>query len=79
MVYNRDMVSLRKTTKTEVLVNLFTEIGSSMKMKDVLEITGISGYNSLKALCSYIRKAKSVPTESRIDIRIQGDLCIRVS
>lgn len=73
------MIHLRKTTMTEVLVNLFPDIGDSMPLQMVLETTGIKNYNSLKALCSYVRKAKHILDENRVDIRIQDDLCIRVS
>jgi len=73
------MGTLAKQTKTGKLLDIFTEVGSNMKWKEVCEITEISGYNSLKALFSYIRKAPHIPDENRIDVRIQDEVCIRVN
>lgn len=73
------MKSLRRPTKTDMLINIFDKIGKSMDVQSVCEITGIKNPNSMKSLFSYIRKSKYVPDENRIDIRIQGNLCIRVS
>jgi len=73
------MRHLRKPTKLDTLVNLFDKIGDSMKVEQVCEITGIKNYDSLKALCTYIRKAKHIPDENRMDIHIQDGYCIRVN
>ena len=72
------MKVLRNPTKCDTLLNLFPEIGTKVKVQDVLDITGISNYNSLKALFSYIRKAKHIPDENLIDVRIQDVQCIRI-
>lgn len=73
------MKQLRKTTKSEVLVSMFPEVGDSSSVADVCAITGISSYDSLKAICSYIRHAKHIPDENRIDIRIDDGMCVRVA
>lgn len=73
------MKTLRNPTKCDMLLNLFEDIGSSRKVSEVCDITGIKNYNSLKALFSYIRKAKHIPDEHRIDVRIQEDVCVRVN
>ena len=73
------MKILRNLTKCDTLLNLFDEVGKKMKVQDVCDITGIKNYNSLKALLSYIRKAKHIPDDHRIDVRIQDDVCIRVN
>lgn len=72
------MMVLRRPGKADMLLNIFDEIGKTMPVKDVLEITGISNYNSLKAMFSYIRNAKHVPDEHRIDVRIKDDQCVRI-
>ena len=74
-----DMKYLKKPGKTDILLNLFDEIGKTMEVGIVLDITEIENYNSLKALFSYIRKAKHIPNENRIDVRIQDGICIRVN
>ena len=74
-----DMKQLRKATKCDILLNLFENIGDKMSVKQVCEITEIKNYNSLKALFSYIRKAKHIPDENRIDVRIQDDICFRAN
>ena len=76
--YTDGMKTLRRATKYDILINLFEEIGSQMTVSEICEITGIKSYNTLKAAFSYIRRSKHVPDESRIDVRIQGDICIRV-
>ena len=73
------MLILRKPTKCDMLLNLFDEIGKQVKVSIVCDITGIKNYNSLKALFSYIRKAPHIPEDHRIDVRIQDDICTRVS
>lgn len=73
------MKTLRKLTKADSLLNLFEEIGTKIKVDEVCDITGIKNYNSLKAFCCYIRTSKHVSEESRIDIRINDDYCIRVN
>lgn len=72
------MLVLRKPGKADMLLNLFDEIGKQIKVKDVCEITGIRNYNSLKAMFSYIRNAKHIPDENRIDVRIKEDVCVRI-
>lgn len=73
------MKTLRKATKSDILLNLFDEIGTKISVEKVCEITGIKNYGSLKAFCSYIRKSKHVDEDSRVDIRIQNGDCIRVN
>jgi hypothetical protein len=73
------MKSLRNPTKCDTLLNLFDEIGKSMSVKNVCDITGIKNYNSLKALFSYIRKAPHISPDNRIDVRIKDDVCIRIN
>lgn len=73
------MRSLRRTTKSDVLLNLFEEVGTTVKLEDVYSITGIKNYNSLKAFLSYIRNSNHVDDGSRIDVRIKDGLCIRVN
>ena len=72
------MNHLRKPTKSEILVSMFPKIGDHHHINKVYELTGIKGYNSFKAICTYIRKAPSIPEESRVDIRIGGDIVKRV-
>ena len=72
------MKSLRRLTKSDILLNLFPEIGVKIAVDKVCEITGIKNYNSLKAFFSYIRKSDHVNEDSRIDVRIQNGDCIRV-
>lgn len=73
------MKSLRKPTKCDVLLELFPEVGDSMRVEEVLDITGIASYGSLRALFTYIRKAPHIPEENRIDVRSQEGTCIRVN
>lgn len=73
------MKSLRNPTKSELIVNMFPDVGDRFTVDDVCAITGIKNYNSLKAMLSYIRRAQSIPEESRVDIRIDGDYCMRVN
>ena len=74
-----DMKMLRRMTKTDTLLNIFDEVGKSLKVSEVYAVTGIKNYNSLKALCWYIRKAPHIPDENRIDIRIRDGVCVRVN
>lgn len=69
---------LKRPGKADMLLNLFPEVGDKRPMNEVLEITGIKGYNSLKAMLSYIRHAKHIPDEHRIDVRIKDEVCVRV-
>lgn len=69
---------LRRPTKSDILLNLFEEIGTQISVDKVCEITGIKNYNSLKAFFSYIRNSKHVANENRIDVRIKDDICERV-
>jgi hypothetical protein len=73
------MKSLRRQTKSDILLNLFDEIGTKIPVESVCEITGIKNYDSLKAFLSYIRKSKHVCDESRIDVRIKDGDCIRIN
>jgi hypothetical protein len=73
------MKTLRNPGKVDLLLNLFDGVGSTYSVKEVCEMTGIKNYNSLKALASYIRKAKHIPDENRIDIRIRDERCVRVN
>jgi len=72
------MKTLRKTTKADLLVSMFEKVGSWQILEDVYELTGIPNYSTLKAFCSYIRNAKHIPEENRVDIRIKDGKCIRV-
>ena len=72
------MKVLRGPGKVDMLLNMFENVGDSMDVDKVCEITGISGYNSLKALFSYIRHAKHVPDENRISVKISEGRCVRV-
>ena len=69
---------LRKEPKVDTFVKLFEDVGDKVKLEDIYEKTGIASYNSLKAFCSYIRKAKHIPEANRVDIRIKDGLCMRV-
>lgn len=71
------MSTLRRTTKADKLVALFEQVGDIHPVTYVCEVTEITNYNSLKAFCSYIRKAKHIPEENRVDIRIKDEKCIR--
>lgn len=72
------MKTVRKDTEVDKLVNMFEEIGDNFSLEEVYKVTGIPNYNSLKAFCSYIRKAKHIPDENRVDIRIRDNRCKRV-
>lgn len=72
------MEILSNPSRIEKLANLFDEVGKQVKISDVLEITNIPNYNTLKALCTYIRRSKSIPDENRVDLRIKGEFCMRV-
>lgn len=72
------MSKLRKSTKSEKLVDLFSEVGMKISIKEVCDKTGIPNRNTLKSFCSYIRRAKHIPEESRVDIRLIDDDCVRV-
>ena len=74
-----EMKTLRSPAKVDILLNLFDEVGKTLSVNEVCEITGISGYNSLKALFSYIRHKDHIPKENRIDVRIKDDFCTRVN
>lgn len=72
------MKQLRRPTKTDLLVNLFDEIGVELSVGEVCSKTGIKNYNTLRALCTYIRNAKHFPEENKVDIRLKQGLCVRV-
>ncbi len=69
------MLTIRKPSKADLVVNIFPEIGDKHSVEEVCAISGIKNYNSLKAMLSYIRKAPV----NNIDIRIKEDACIRVN
>ena len=71
------MKTLLNPTKCDMLLQLFDEVGKTMEVSAVCEITGISNYNSLKSLFSYIRRSKHIPIENRISVHIQDGTCIR--
>ena len=72
------MKTLRKTTKADLLVSLFERVGDWVALEDVYALTGIGNYNTLKVFCSYIRNAKHIPEENRIDLRIKDGKVRRV-
>lgn len=73
------MKTLRRPGKVDILLNIFDEVGKTYSVKQVCEMSGIVNYNSLKAMLSYIRKAKHIPNENRIDVRIRDDKCVRIA
>lgn len=73
------MLTLRKPGKADMLLNIFDKIGATLSVKEVCEITGIKGYNALKAMFSYIRHAEHIPDENRIDVRIRDEKCVRIA
>lgn len=74
-----EMKTLRSPAKVDLLLNMFDVVGKTFSVDQVCEITGISNYNSLKALFSYIRHKAHIPKENRIDVRIKEDFCTRVN
>jgi hypothetical protein len=72
------MGMLGNQTKSGMLLTLFDKVGTRMALDEVCELTGIKGYNSLKAFLSYIRKSEHVAEKNRIDIRIKSGFCTRV-
>ena len=73
------MKVLRNPGKVDIIVNLFDEVGASYTVDQVCDMSGVANYNSLKATFSYIRHAKHIPDENRVDIRIKGERCVRVN
>ena len=73
-----NMKTLRNPGKVDLLVNLFQAVGVTHTVARVCELTGIKSYNSLKAFASYIRRAKHIPDENRIDLRLKYESCTRV-
>lgn len=73
------MKILRKPAKVDLILSLFSEVGKKMRVQHVCDVTGVKNYNSLKAMFSYIRKARHIPEENRIDVRIRDDECIRIN
>jgi hypothetical protein len=69
------MKALRNPTKSEIVVDMFPEVGDELSLEQVLTRSGISTYNSLKALLTYIRKA---PVNA-IDVRLRDGKCVRVA
>lgn len=78
LYYNDLMKTLRNPGKVDVLLSMFENVGDAYTVNQVCEITGIVNYNSLKAMLSYIRKAKHIPDENRIDVRIRDNKCTRI-
>lgn len=74
-----DMKTLRNPSKSDIVLNMFEEVGTKFKLEEVCAIAGVANYNALKAMLSYIRKAKHIPEENRIDVRILDGYCIRVN
>jgi len=74
-----DMKSIRNPSKADIILNMFDEVGTSFTVEEVCSISGVKGYNSLKAMLCYMRKAKHIPDESRIDVRIKDGNCVRVN
>ena len=72
------MKTLRAPSKSDLILNMFEKVGTTHTVDEVCEATGTKNYNSLKAVFSYIRNAKHIPTENRIDVRIRDDQCVRV-
>jgi len=62
-----------------MILSIFDEVGKKRKVAEVCELTGVSNYNSLKAMFSYIRRAKHIPEENRIDVRIRDEECVRIA
>lgn len=73
------MKTLRRPGKVDLLLNMFDKVGARYSVEDVRSMTGIVSYNSLKALFTYMRKAKHIPDENRIDVRIKDGQCVRVN
>jgi hypothetical protein len=73
------MKHLSKPTKADILLNMFDEVGKTFSVDMVCEVSGIKNYMSLKAMFSYIRRAKHIPDENRIDVRIKDEQCVRVN
>jgi len=73
------MKTLRKPSKSDIVLNLFEEVGTTYSVEQVCDISGVRNYNALKAMFSYIRNAEHIPDEMRIDVRIRDGQCIRVN
>jgi len=71
------MKTLRKTAKVDLLLNLFPKVGDWVALEDIYSLTGIANYNTLKAFCSYIRKAKHIPEQNRVNLKIKDGKCCR--
>ena len=65
------MLSIRRPSKADKVVNMFQEVGDQFPLEEVLRVSGIKGYGSLKAMLSYIRSAPV----NNIDIRITDGMC----
>jgi len=72
------MKHLRRPSKADLILNMFEEVGATHTVDEVCAVSGIKNYNSLKAMLSYIRNAKHIPHENRIDVRIKDDQCVRI-
>jgi len=73
------MKMLRKPAKVDLIVSMFEDVGARFEVSHVCEVTGVKNYNALKAMLCYIRKAKHIPEENRIDVRIRDGMCVRVN
>ena len=73
------MKMLRGPGKADLILNMFEDVGTTHTVDEVCRFTGIPGYNALKAMLSYIRNAKHIPRENRIDVRIKDDQCVRIA
>ena len=72
------MKHLRRPSKADLILNMFEEVGTTHTVDEVCAVSGIKNYNSLKAMLSYIRNAKHIPHENRIDVRIKDEQCVRI-
>ena len=68
------MLTIRKPSKADLVVNMFPDVGNTHPVTAVCATSGIKNYNSLKAMLSYIRKAPV----NNIDVRIAQDICTRI-
>ena len=71
----KTMLTIRKPSKADLVVNMFPKVGAKHSVEKVCATSGITNYNSLKAMLSYIRKAPV----NNVDIRIKEDVCKRVA
>ena len=72
------MKTLRKPGKVDKLLEMFPNVGDIWALNTIYSKTGIKNYDTLKAFCSYIRRAEHIPEENRVDLRIKDEKCFRV-